>query len=71
MTVDLASEQKSLFAHAPELNDLAARKRFLKALLRSAREYGYSRQEVEQIWDHRMMLVFRDAMTHLRLWEQP
>lgn len=68
-TETLLREQKLLFAHAPELRDAAMRQEFYAAMMKGGREYGFSRQEIDGVYDHRVMLMHRDALMHLGLWK--
>ncbi len=62
-------ERKMLCAHAPELHNKEKALEFYCSVLRAGREYGFSQSEMESIKDHRVMLLFKDAMTHLGLWK--
>ncbi len=66
----ITREAERLRTHAPELRDPTKCREFYAALQRGAREYGFTPQEIESIHDHRVMLVFRDALIHLKLWSE-
>ena len=64
--VRLLRERERLRSHAP---DIMGSERFYKVLLRVGLEYGFSRQEMDRLDDHRELLKFRDLAIHLGLWK--
>jgi hypothetical protein len=59
----LQQEQKRLFAKIPELATPAKRSEFYRDMVDVGRNhYGFSDQEMNDISDHRIMLMARDAM---------
>jgi hypothetical protein len=64
-------EQEHLFQKLPELKDTSKRRDFYeKTVLATAREYGFSDQEVNQTYDHRLIVMIRDAAAYRALQAQ-
>jgi hypothetical protein len=64
-------EQEHLFEKLPELKDVSKRREFYeKTVLATAREYGFSEQEVNQTYDHRLIVMIRDAAAYRALQAQ-
>lgn len=65
------AEQDKLLAAVPEWADAEKAKAEHAKLIQSAKQYGYSEQEVMSVVDHRALLMLRDAMRYRELQREP
>jgi hypothetical protein len=57
----IASEAEALQEKMPEVRDPDKAKALMEKLTTTATSYGYTKQELENVMDHRALLVLRDA----------
>jgi hypothetical protein len=57
----IASEAEALQTKMPEVRDPDKAKALMEKLTSTATTYGYTKQELESVMDHRALLVLRDA----------
>jgi hypothetical protein len=57
----IASEAEALQEKMPEVRDPDKAKALMEKLTSTATTYGYTKQELESVMDHRALLVLRDA----------
>jgi hypothetical protein len=57
----IASEAEALQEKVPEVRDPDKAKALMEKLTSTAKTYGYTKQELESVMDHRALLVLRDA----------
>lgn len=60
----LAKESEKLQAAIPEFADQAKAKEILTQMSGYLKTYGYSDQEIAQVYDHRHVMILRDAMAY-------
>jgi hypothetical protein len=65
-----AQEERLLLAAVPEWTDEKAASAEKRAILDYARGAGYTDEELSQVYDHRVILLFRKAMQHDKLMTQ-
>ena len=63
----LADQQNKLLAAVPELRDPAKRQAFATEYLETARSYGFSDDETNKSYDHRIVLMAKDAAAYRKL----
>ncbi len=63
----LRNEQAQLFERSPELADEGKRREFYNDLVASGKNYGFSEAEINDVHDHRVMLMVKDAMAYRKL----
>jgi hypothetical protein len=63
----LKQEQTRLYERSPELRDEGKRREFFNDLQATARDYGFSKGEIDNIHDHRVMLMVKDAIAYRKL----
>lgn len=63
----LKTEQTKLFERVPELRDDTKRRDFYNDLLSTGKAYGFSDQEINDVGDHRFMLLVKDAAAFRKL----
>ncbi len=61
------SEQQKLYQAMPELSDVKKRQEFANEVLQTARHYGFSDQETNQVYDHRLLKMAKDAAAYRKL----
>lgn len=60
-------ERAQLFDKVPDLRDAAKATAFARELIEAGPSYGFTAEELNGIQDHRLMLLFRDALAHRKL----
>jgi uncharacterized phage infection (PIP) family protein YhgE len=64
----LAEQQQRLYASMPELRDTAKREAFAQDFVKYGTEtYGFEMNELNSAYDHRLMLMARDAIAYRKL----
>lgn len=63
----LKSEQEKLYEAVPELHDEGKRREFYGDLLSAGKHYGFSEEEMNNVHDHRIMRLVRDAVAYRKL----
>lgn len=65
-------EQQALFEKVPELRESPQKRQefYEKTILTTAREYGFRDEEVHNTYDHRLVLMMRDAAAYRALQKQ-
>ncbi len=63
----LKSQQARLYESAPELADEGKRREFYSDMVSYGKKYGFSENEINNIHDHRVMLMVKDAVAYRKL----
>ncbi len=63
----LKTEQAALYERAPELSDETKRREFYNDMITSGKHYGFSENEMNDVHDHRVMLMVKDALAYRKL----
>ncbi len=63
----LRNEQTRLYEAAPELKTDEKRREFYSDMVSHGKKYGFSEEEINNIHDHRVMLMVRDAVAYRKL----
>ena len=63
----LKKEQVNLYERAPELVDEGKRREFYNDMISSGKNYGFSEDEMNNVHDHRVMLLVKDALAYRKL----
>jgi hypothetical protein len=63
----LKAEQSLLYERAPELSDEGKRREFYNDLVSAGKSYGFSEDEINDVQDHRVMLMIQDALRYRKL----
>lgn len=67
----IETEREKLLEAMPELRDPAKARQFGKDFVTAAGTYGFQPHEVDQVADHRLILMARDAMAYRKLKTNP
>lgn len=63
----LASEHQALVEAMPEINDGAKRQAFSADVSKALKQYGFTDQDLSQIYDHRIFVAARDLIAYQKL----
>lgn len=63
----LTVERQRLTDAMPELKDIAKLQAFNAELVKGIEHYGFSQQDLESVYDHRLILLAKDAMAYRKL----
>lgn len=62
-----AKEHETLLDRVPEMKDPAKAKVFLETVIETLPAYGFSKEDLAGIYDHRLVLVLKDAVAYRKL----
>jgi len=65
--VRLKNEQVKLYERAPELADETKRREFYNDMISAGKNYDFSEDEMNNVHDHRVMLLVKDALAYRKL----
>jgi len=63
----LKNEQSQLYERAPDLVDEGKRREFYTNMISTGKAYGFSEEEMNNVHDHRVMLLVKDAIAYRNL----
>lgn len=63
----LKAEQAQLYERAPELVDETKRREFYADMISIGKTYGFSEEEMNNVHDHKVMLMVKDAIAYRKL----
>ncbi|HXK16801.1 MAG TPA: hypothetical protein VNG33_03270 [Polyangiaceae bacterium] len=63
----LKTEQSQLYERAPDLADEGKRREFYNNMISTGKAYGFSEDEMNNVHDHRVMLLVKDAIAYRKL----
>lgn len=65
--VRLKNEQAQLYERAPDLVDEGKRREFYSDMISTGKNYGFSEDEMNNVHDHRVMMLVKDAIAYRKL----
>lgn len=63
----LKTEQAQLYERAPDLVDEGKRREFYSDMISTGKNYGFSEEEMNNVHDHRVMMLVKDAIAYRKL----